>query len=263
MVLAIEAKNLRYVYPDGTVGLDNASIEVKEGESLVVLGPNGSGKSTLLMLIAGLLKPDKGYVKIFGKDIDEYRNLRKDVGIVFQNADDYLFNPTVRDELEFSLIQLGYRDYREKALKIAKEFKIEHLLEKPPFRLSEGEKKKVAIASMLTINPKIVLFDEPTSFLDYNSKREIIEIIKKLKGKKTIVTVTHESNIVPYIADKVVLLNKEKKTFAEGNVREIFYSNFLEEAGVEPPEIVKLFKKLKICKPTTIEEAFDIFKHVI
>ncbi len=262
-MLAIEAKNLKYVYPDGTVGLEDASLEVREGESLAVLGPNGSGKSTLLMLIAGLLKPKNGYIKIFGKNIEEYRNLRKDIGIVFQNADDYLFNPTVRDELEFALIQLGYKDYRERALKIAEKFNLDNLLEKPPFRLSEGEKKKVAIASMLTVDPKIVLLDEPTSFLDYHSKIEILKIIKKLKGKKTIITVTHESGIVPYIADKVILLNKEKKTFAYGNVREIFYSDLLEKAGVEPPDIVKLFKRLKFYKPTTVEEAFDIFKHVI
>ncbi len=263
MVLAVEAKNVKYVYPDGTVGIECADIEVKEKESLAVLGPNGSGKSTLLMLIAGLLKPKKGYIKIFGVDIDRYENLRKDIGIVFQNADDYLFNPTVRDELEFTLVQLGYEDYSEKVIEVAEEFGISHLLEKPPFRLSEGEKKKVAIASMLTLNPRIVLLDEPTSFLDYDSKIEIIEFIRKIKGKKTIITVTHESGIVPYIADKVVLLSKEKKTFAEGNVRDIFYSNLLEKAGVEPPDVVKLFKKLKIGKPTTVEEAFDIFKHVI
>ena len=233
-MIAIEAKNLFYKYPDGTIGLRKADITVKDKECVAILGPTGCGKSTLLLILSGLIKPNRGYVKIYGRNINDYKNIRRDVAILFQNTDDFLFNQTVKDEIEFTLKQLNLKDYKLVENLIEK-FKLKEILYKDIYKLSEGEKKKVALVTVLLTNPRILLLDEPTTFLDYNTKRELMNILKEMKKERTIVFTTHETKIVKELADKVVLMNLNKETVIEDYTDKVLnMKKILEECGIEP-----------------------------
>jgi cobalt/nickel transport system ATP-binding protein len=230
----IVAKNISYKYPDGTEAVRDISIEIYEGEKVAILGPNGCGKSTLILLLSGLLTPTKGEILIFGRKVgkENAEFLRRNIGVVFQNPDDFLFNPTVREELLYTPAQLGM-DY-ETAINLAKEFarkfEIEDLFEKPPFRLSGGEKKKVSIACSLMLNPKILFLDEPTANVDGKTRRKILELVQVSRG--TIITATHEIDIVPKIAERVVIIGDNKKIIADGGLDILEDESVLVSAGV-------------------------------
>lgn len=264
-MVAVEAHEVSYRYPDGTVGVRRASICVRSGERVVILGPNGSGKSTLLMLLDGLLQPESGYVKIFGVRLTKRnaRMLRRNIGYVFQDADDMLFCATVREDLEYGPAQLDIP--REEALERIKEltelFSLDEVLEKPPFRLSGGEKKRAAIAAVLSLRPRILLVDEPTANMDAESKNTLISFLNFLNAehKITLITTTQDVEIAPQLATRIYIMGRNKETVAEGSVKEMLTDEKLLEAnGLEAPCIVRLFKKLgyKNC-PLTIEEAFS------
>jgi cobalt/nickel transport system ATP-binding protein len=231
---AIVAEKVSYIYPDGTIGITDVSLEVLEGERVVLLGPNGSGKSTLIMLLSGLLHPSKGRVEILGVRPSRKNSefLRRNIAVVFQNPDDFLFNPTVREELLYTPAQLGIP--YDKAMKIVEEFSMkfgmDEILEKPPFRLSGGEKKKVSIVCSIMLNPKILFLDEPTANVDAKTRRKILEMAKRRSS--TIVTATHELDIVPEIGEKVVLLGIEKRVKAVGGLEILENRKLLEEAGI-------------------------------
>ncbi len=231
---AIVARDISYTYPDGTVGIGKVSLEVEDGERVVLLGPNGSGKSTLIMLLSGLISPSTGEIEILGHKPNKknVEFLRRNIGVVFQNPDDFLFNPTVREELLYTPAQLGipFGEAIEIAEKFAKKFEIEEILEKPPFRLSGGEKKKISIVCSIMLNPKILFLDEPTANVDGKTRRKILEIIEK--SESTVVTATHELEIVPRIAERIVLLGIDKKIKADGGLEILENEKLLEEAGV-------------------------------
>ncbi len=229
----IEVKDVSYIYPDGSIGVKKASLDVYENERLAILGANGSGKSTLLMIMAGLLKPTRGEVRIFGLT-PERKNLkiiRKKVGIVFQDPDDFLFNPTVRDELLHVPLQLEWSKEKIelRVSEISKLFGLDDILEKPPFRISGGEKKKVAIASVVITNPDILIIDEPTANIDGKSRREIIKIMKNYSG--TLIFTTHELEIVKEIASRVVIMNLKKEVVLTSLV-DTLREDFLKEMGI-------------------------------
>lgn len=232
--IVIFAKDLRYVYPDGTVGIDNASLIIKEREKVALIGPNGCGKSTLLLLFAGLLKPTSGVLKIFGRDVskDNYGFFRENIGILFQNPDDFLFNPTVLDELMYTPINIGmsYEETMSLVAKYAKEFEIEHILRKPPFRLSGGEKKRVALACVLMLKPRLLLLDEPMSNVDGKTKRKIMDILMNYDG--TLVISTHELDYIENIVNKVVVLSEDKKVLCVGEREILQNKDLLRNVGV-------------------------------
>ncbi len=231
---AITAKDVTYVYPDGTVGIVDATLEIESGEKVALLGANGSGKSTLLLLFSGLVKPKSGHIEIFGKKVDKsnWEFFRRNVGVLFQNPDDFLFNSTVREELLYTPAQLDLPE--EEAIKLANEyaktFGIEKLLDKPPFRLSGGEKKKVALACVLMMKPKLLLLDEPTANVDGKTRRKIVEIINSLDT--TLVIATHELDLVPKVANKVVLLGLDRRILSVGGLELLENEDLLEKAGV-------------------------------
>lgn len=231
---AITAKNATYVYPDGTVGIVDATLKIESGEKVALLGANGSGKSTLLLLFSGLVKPKSGYIEIFGKKVDKsnWKFFRRNVGILFQNPDDFLFNSTVREELLYTPAQLDLPE--EEAIRLAdqyaKTFGIEKLLDKPPFRLSGGEKKKVALACVLMMKPKLLLLDEPTANVDGKTRRKIVDVINNLDT--TLVIATHELDIVPKVANKVVILGLNKRILSVGGLELLENEDLLEQAGV-------------------------------
>lgn len=230
----IEASKLEYIYPDKTVGIKNFSLDIKESERLVLLGSNGSGKSTLLKLFAGLVKPTSGDIKIFGKRVvrENYLYFRKNIGFLFQTPDDFLFNPTVEDELLYTPMQLGFslQEARKLISENANYFGIEKLYEKPPFRLSGGEKKRVALACVLQLNPKLLILDEPTSNIDGKTRKKIIDFLKEYKG--TMIISTHEIDFVKKISNKVVLLNPEKEILNVGGIELLEDNEYLENAEI-------------------------------
>ncbi|WP_236609680.1 energy-coupling factor ABC transporter ATP-binding protein [Archaeoglobus sulfaticallidus] len=232
--VVVSAENVSYEYPDGTLAVKDFSAEIRDGERIVLLGPNGCGKSTLIMLLSGLVKPKTGKIRIFG--VEPNRNnaefLRRNIGVVFQNPDDFLFNPTVLEELLYTPSQLNipYDEAVELARTHARKFGIDYLLEKPPFRLSGGEKKKVSIVCALMLDPKILFLDEPTANVDGKTRRKIVEILQKRNS--TLIVATHELDIVPKIADRIILIGMDKKVKADGSLEILEDHGLLESAGV-------------------------------
>jgi cobalt/nickel transport system ATP-binding protein len=230
----IEASHLDYFYPDKTLGIKDFSVNIYESERVVLLGSNGCGKSTLLKIFAGLVKPTSGNIKIFEKKVirDNYLYFRKNIGFLFQNPDDFLFNPTVEDELLYTPMQLGFSINEAKNLisDNAKYFGIEKLYEKPPFRLSGGEKKRVALACVLQLNPKLLILDEPTSNIDGKTRKKIIDFLREYKG--TMIVSTHEIDFVKKISNKVILLSPGKEILKVGGIELLEDVKYLESAEI-------------------------------
>lgn len=195
-------------------------MSLRESELVVVTGPNGSGKTTLILLAAGLLRPERGEVLLEGKPLHEQLPLaRKKIGVTFQDPDDQFFNATVYDEIAFALRQLdlGEDEVEAHVTAIARRLGIEHLLSKPPYRLSGGEKVKVALASILVYEPEVLLLDEPTAYLTPESKNEVMRMLEELKEKrKSILIATNDSDIIGYSVDKVLKIIDGRLT-AEGH----------------------------------------------
>ena len=231
---AIELYNVTYYYPDGSLGVKDITIRIKRGEKVALIGSNGCGKSTTLLLMAGLIKPKFGVVKIFGKDINTWdkSKLRKTIGILFQNPDDFLFNPTVKEELLYTPAQLDipFEEALNMVKNYAKKFNLESILDKPPFRLSSGEKKKVALACVIMLNPQILLLDEPTTNIDGKTRKKILDIIEDFKG--TLVIATHELDVITQIVDRVIVLGMDKTILADGDVNLLKDKILLERASI-------------------------------
>lgn len=224
-VAVFEARNVSFAYPDAAA-LDGLSLRVGKGERIVVLGANGSGKSTLLRLLDGLYFPAAGDIEAFGEPLTEERlqneatavRFRRRVGLVFQNPDVQLFNPTVYDEIAFGPLQLDWprHEVRRRVAAALQEFAIAHLKDRPPHRLSGGEKKRVALASVLVMEPEVILLDEPTAALDPNSASAMIDFLVSCRSSgRTVVTATHDLDIVEDIADRCLVL-QDGRVVAEG-----------------------------------------------
>lgn len=213
-------ENLTFRY-SSVVALDNVSLVIEEGKRVALLGANGSGKSTLLRMLDGLCFPDSGTISFRGENIDPLSleddkfalAFRRRVGLVFQNPDVQLFNPTVFDEVAFGPLQMRWSkdEIRERVEAILDTMEIRHLKDRPPHRLSGGEKKRVAIASVLVLDPEVLLLDEPTAALDPRSQSQIIDLLIGWgDGKKTVITATHDLGLVEDIADDCFLLQSGK-----------------------------------------------------
>jgi cobalt/nickel transport system ATP-binding protein len=224
--------DIHYAYREGIPALSGLSLAVYPGERIAVLGANGCGKSTLLKLLAGLIFPQKGSYRAFGREIDDRllsrdpfgMFFRKEVGILFQNADAQLFNPTVEDEIAFGPMQMNdpAEEIRSKVQGALETFGIGSLADRAPYELSGGEKKKVAIASVLVMDPQVLLLDEPTAGLDPRSSRELVDVILQAEAKgKTVVTATHDLHIVAEIARKILVFGENRRILASGTPEEI------------------------------------------
>uniref|UniRef100_A0A7J3M498 ABC transporter ATP-binding protein n=1 Tax=Archaeoglobus fulgidus TaxID=2234 RepID=A0A7J3M498_ARCFL len=226
---AVVARNVSYRYPDGSLGVENVDLAIAKGERVAIVGENGSGKSTLIFLLSGLLKPSKGEVKVLGFSNKEIEEIRRRVGVIFQNPDDFLFNPTVRDELLYVPRQLKMSE--EEMERIIRDFSeifgLKDVLHKPPFRLSGGEKKKVEIASVLAYKPEIIFLDEPTANVDAKTRKVIKEIIRGYEG--TVVVATHEVDVAK-LCERVLVM-KKGRILADSSFSSID-KRILEEAGV-------------------------------
>ncbi|MEM2005593.1 MAG: ABC transporter ATP-binding protein [Zestosphaera sp.] len=190
--------------------LRGVDLELRDSELAVITGPNGSGKTTLILVAAGLLKPEAGEVLLDGRSIyDQLPLARRRIGVTFQNPDDQFFNATVYDEIAFALRQLEGDEgvIRERVAEVARRLRVEHLLSRPPYRLSGGEKTKVALAAVLIYNPEILLLDEPTAYLTRESKEEVLRALKDLKclGRAVAIT-TNDPEVARLRADKTYTL---------------------------------------------------------
>lgn len=214
-------ENVSYAYLNKFPGLSNINLEIKAGENVTILGANGSGKSTLIHILAGLFFAQKGNLEAFGRKLDEAafeddkfrKSFRSRVGLVFQNSQVQLFSPTVEEELYFGPLQLdlapGIID--ENIRRLSKALGIEKLFSRSPNHLSQGEKKKVAIASVLAIEPEVLLLDEPTAGLDPRTASELVDLILGYHSLgKTVITSTHDLHLASEIATCIYILNEEK-----------------------------------------------------
>ena len=230
MAALFKLRDVSFNY-DGIPALRELSLDISPGERLTLLGANGSGKSTLLRLLDGLYAPAQGAVCFEGVPLTPERlqddrfalPFRRRVALVFQNPDVQLFNPTVWDEVAFAPLQLEWP--KEQVVARVNEtlevMRLSQLRERPPHRLSGGEKKRVALASVLVLDPDVLLLDEPTATLDPRSQSQIIDLIQQWKGTaKTVITATHQLEIVEDIADRAVVL-EEGRVAASGGAAEI------------------------------------------
>ncbi len=208
-----EVRDVTYRYGAGVTALDGVTLSIGRGQRVAVLGANGSGKSTLLRVLDGLYFPDGGSVSVFGEPLTEARlqdeafafGFRRRVALVFQNPDVQLFNPTVFDEVAFGPLQLRWpKDaIRRRVGETLDAMEIAHLKDRPPHRLSGGEKKRVALASVLVLDPEVLLLDEPTAALDPRSQGQVVDLLVAWGGgAKTVVTATHDLDTVEAIADR-------------------------------------------------------------
>jgi cobalt/nickel transport system ATP-binding protein len=215
-----EIKKVSYRYYDSIPALSDVSLKVGAGERFAVIGANGSGKSTLLQIMGGLVHPVEGEVYFKGREVSEktlhkedfLRYFRGSVGYVFQDSDIQLFCPTVLDELLYGPLQLNIKETEalDRAFEVMKMLNIEGLKERPSYMLSGGEKKRVAIASVLTMNPEVLLFDEPSNGLDPRTQCFLMELLVALnEAGKTIVIATHDLSLVSELHAKVAVLSED------------------------------------------------------
>ena len=241
---AVTATGLRYSYPDGTLAVDGVDITVERGERIALLGPNGAGKSTVLQLLGGLVEPDEGQVRYFGATTDA-DSVRDRLSVLTQNPADYLFNPTVREDLRYGPAQqdLPESEVDRRVERIADRLELGELLSKPPFRLSGGQQRRAALASALTVEPDLLLLDEPVSNVDAQNRTRILTLLDELAAAgTTLVTSTPDTELVPHVADRVVLFDEAGTVAARGSTREILTDTaLLSDCALRPPQVVRLF----------------------
>jgi cobalt transport protein ATP-binding subunit len=207
--VAIEIEHLHFAYPDGFEALHGVDLRVDHGEKLALIGPNGAGKSTLMLHLNGIHTPSHGTVRIGGRPIDRstIKEIRAEVGLVFQDPDDQLFSPTVFEDVAFGPIHLGYplteiHDRVERALEAVGMSGTERRI---PSRLSLGQRKRVALATVLSMDPSVLVFDEPSAGLDPRGRRELIDLLQGLD--QTVIVATHDMRLVEQIFPRTIVMD--------------------------------------------------------
>jgi len=232
----IEIKNLDHHYPDGTHALKGITLTIQKGEFLLICGPNGSGKTTLIRLISGLLKPTMGSVYVNGLDpIHDSREVRRLVGMVFQDPDSQIVGETIREDVAFGPENLGLpvEEIRERVDWALRVMGLKDLSEKPCYLLSGGEKRRLSIAGVLAMKPQVILFDEPFSFLDYPGIQEVLRHMVNLHREgHTILVTTHDVEKVVAHVDRIAIVHDGELKVA-GPPEELLTK--LPEFGIRPP----------------------------
>ena len=270
----LQLKDVSYRYPDGTLALNNISLQIKKGKKIALLGNNGAGKSTLLLHLNAILTPTKGQLFYKGKEFSYKRKdknrLRGDVGIVFQDPDTQLFSSSVYEDIKYGPRNMGLsREKVEEAVKNAMELtETEGLRDKPPHLLSIGQKKRVAIAGILAMNPDLMVLDEPTAGLDSYYTKRVMKILSDIHSQgKTIILSTHDVNLAYEWADEVIILH-DGEIIHYGSPIEVFQNEeIIEKSHLEKPWIVEVINQLDVKEevlnakyPKTKEELFQLLK---
>jgi len=224
----IEVKHLRHVYPDGTVALQDVSFRVSHGESVAIIGANGAGKSTLMLHLNGCLPPSSGEIRIGDHALCKttLTEIRRMVGMVFQDPDDQLFMSSVYDDVAFGPCNLGLPrlEVERRVMAALEQVGVAHLRDKPPYHLSGGEKKRAAIATVLAMIPEILVLDEPANGLDPFARRQIIQLLKDFHHTKIIAS--HDLDMVYDLCGRTIILHNGQIR-ADGPTREIFRDDVL------------------------------------
>lgn len=218
----ISLQDIDFSYEDKKV-LNDISLTINKGEKVVLLGSNGSGKSTLLRILAALYFPKKGEYLFHAKKIIKKniaKDFRKKVGILFQNPESMIFNPTVKDEIAFSLREFDEEGIEEKVLQVSEKFGITHLLHKNPLELSGGEKQKVVLASILVYEPEILLLDEPTAAMDPRTTGWFVDLM--LEIQTTVIVATHDLSIAYEVSNRAVVLDEKHTIVYDGDIEKLF-----------------------------------------
>jgi cobalt/nickel transport system ATP-binding protein len=261
---------VRHTYPDRTtVHLCGLDFVVEKGQRVVILGPNGCGKSTLLFHLLGLLQSQEGEVRVFGVDpARQFSKIRERIGVLLQNADEQIVAPTVYDDVSFSPRNYGYTDHEveEKVAFALRRVGIEHLRHKVCHYLSGGEKRKVALAGALVLDPELLVLDEPFEGLDPASRNEIVDLLNALNREQgvSLVVATHDVQLVAPLADKVYVLKAGGEIVLQGSAEAVFRNlDVLKASNIEPPILAELFQKLEragidLGRPATADEAVKL-----
>jgi energy-coupling factor transport system ATP-binding protein len=245
----IEVQDVYFTYPSGVEALKGVSLTIQDGEFVAIMGENGAGKTTLVKHFNGLLKPTRGKVLVDGIETTKVSvaTLARKVGFVFQNPDHQLFSETVEEEIAFALKNFGFSsDIIEKRVTWALNLLgLAQYRKTSPFMLSGGERKRVALASVLAWDPKILILDEPTIGQDYQQKEKLRQFILQMKAQeKTVVIVTHDVEFVAECNPRVLLM-RGGKIVADGEARKVLTSPvILEQASIVPPQIAQIFIQL-------------------
>jgi len=267
--MSIIFENVSHIYMKGSpyekIALRNINLTIDNGEFVGIIGHTGSGKSTLVQHLNGLLKPSEGRVIINGTNVEgkNLKELRKQVGIVFQYPEHQLFEETVYKDIAFGLLKQGLseNEINTRIMDTVKALGLkEEILEKSPFELSGGQKRRVAIAGVLVMNPSILVLDEPTAGLDPRGRDEIFNIITKLHQDRrlTIILVSHSMEDVARLVNRVIVMN-DGIVEMDGPVREVFINaERLESIGLSVPQITYLMKKLKNLVPDIRDDIFTV-----
>lgn len=250
--IQLSTENLSFTYPDGTQALKNINIEIEKGEKVAIIGPNGAGKSTLFSHFNGLTEPTSGCVKIEGKPIsfekDELLKVRQKVGIVFQDPNDQLFAPTVKEDIAFGPMNLGlsYDEVEKRVEDTLKMVGMENYEDKTPHHLSGGQQKRIAIAGIIAMKPELMILDEPTAGLDPDGVEKVLNIMNQLNEEgMTLIISSHDIDMISKYADKIfVLYNGE--IIESGNKNKIFSDmELLKKAHLRTPITTEILYNLK------------------
>jgi cobalt/nickel transport system ATP-binding protein len=250
--IILEARDIRYRYPRGMEAIQGISFHIRKGEKIALVGPNGAGKSTLMLMFNGMIRPDSGtllYDNIpISYDKESLRMLRKRVGFVLQNPDRQIIAPTVYQDVAFGPTNLGYSDeeVRQAVTGALKYVGLEGFERRTPHQLSGGEKKRVAIAGVLAMDPDMLVFDEPTSGLDPSGSEDIMELLDELnQGGKTIIISTHDIELAYPWADRVILLLKGK--ILQEDIPDVAFGNpeYVRQARLSMPTLLELYFELQ------------------
>ncbi len=273
----LEVQNIKYSYNKDYQALKGVSLKVEKGEMVALLGKNGAGKSTLFLHLNGIYEPDEGKVFIDGEELKYDKKsllkFRQKVGIVFQNPDDQIFAPTVEEDVAFGPLnlKLPMEEVQKRVTESLARVGMSGFEKKAPHHLSGGQKKRVAIAGILAMQPEIMVLDEPTAGLDPQGVRGLSKLLKELNDEGiTIIISTHEVDLVPNYAKKVFVL-VDGLLIAEGTPKEIFAQpEILDQANLEVPIVTELFQDLEKegfdmnnDYPLTIDEAKEKFLELL
>jgi len=237
----VEVRNLNFAYPDGTAALTNISLSIEQGEAVALIGANGAGKSTLLLHLNGYLNPSSGEIRIGGTRLtrETAAAIRQAVGMVFQDPDDQLFMPTVGEDVAFGPLNAGLPsdEIEQRVTSALDRVGKNHLKNRPPYKLSAGEKRAVAIATVLAMSPDVLVMDEPSSNLDPRGRRRLIEQLRSFEHTRIIAT--HDLELVVEVCSRVIVLDGGS-VVAEGSAVALLNDEPLMLAhGLERPHILR------------------------
>ncbi len=237
----IEVENVSFRYPDGHQALTNVSLSVAPNEKVALVGPNGAGKSTLMLLLNGVLRTPTGRIRVGGLPLEDayLGQIRAWVGLVFQNPDDQLFSPRVYQDVAFGPLHMGLpeAEVRQRVARALAAVGMSDYADRVPFHLSSGERKRIAIATVLSMDPKILVLDEPTAGLDPRARRGLVRLLREI-DQQTMLISTHDMRLVQELCSRTVILDRGC-VVADGPTQVILSDEVLLEAhGLEAPPLV-------------------------